>query len=150
MKRAVAVLALTLVLSAAMGAKKDAKPSDSSAKPAMLGFLDPAAQADIDRRFLAVPDPKLAEEHLRTLTSAPHVAGTPEDRKTAEYVAQKFREAGLETEIVEYKVWLPYPTEVSIDVVAPKGVTMHGPSAEHADDDPYQSDPRIITAFNAY
>jgi N-acetylated-alpha-linked acidic dipeptidase len=50
-----------------------------------------------------VPDCKLAEEHLRILTQAPHMAGTVEDKATANYVAEKFREAGLETEIVEYK-----------------------------------------------
>ena len=32
------------------------------------------------------------------------MAATPEDKKTAEYVAQKFRAAGLETEIVPYRV----------------------------------------------
>ena len=37
------------------------------------------------------------------------MAGTPEDKATADYVAQKFREAGLETEIVEYRVWMNYP-----------------------------------------
>ena len=40
------------------------------------------------QRFLAVPDPKLAEEHLRILTQAPHIAGSPEDKATADYVAQ--------------------------------------------------------------
>ena len=56
-----------------------------------------------------MPDPKLAEEHLRILTKDPHMAGTVEDKATADYVAQKFREAGLDTEIVEYKVWINYP-----------------------------------------
>ena len=64
----------------------------------------------METRFLAVPDPKLAEEHLRILTQAPHIAGSPEDKATADYVAKKFREAGLETEIVEYRVWMNYPT----------------------------------------
>src|SRR5262249_56635648 len=91
------------------------------------GFRDVAAEQEIEKRFLAVPDAKLAEEHLRTLTQAPHIAGSPEDKATAEYVAAKFREAGLETEIVEYKVWLNYPSEVSVDLTAPAGVEMHGP-----------------------
>ena len=115
--------------------------------PGLLGFLDPAAQAEVDRRFLAAPDPRRAEEHLRMLTASPHVAGTPEDRATAEYVARQFREAGLETEIVPYKVWLPFPTEVRVDVVAPKGVLLHGPTPEHAGG---EVDKRVIVAFNAY
>src|SRR5947209_558110 len=116
----------------------------------VFGFRDFSRQAEIDRKFNQSPDPKRAEEHLRVLTQAPHVAGSPEDRKTAEYVAQKFREAGLETQIVEYKVLLSFPEEVSVDVTAPANVKMHGPSREHVDDDAYQDDPRILPAYNAY
>ena len=101
-----------------------------------------------EARFLAVPDPKLAEEHLRILTQAPHMAGTIEDKATADYVAQKFREAGLDTEIVEYKVWINYPAEISVDLTAPAGVEMHGPTREHVDGDPYQDDPRVVMPFN--
>ena len=46
----------------------------------------------------------LPAKHLKTLTAEPHIAATPEDHKTAEYVAQKFRAAGLDTEIVPYRV----------------------------------------------
>ena len=100
-------------------------------------------------RFLAVPDPKLAEEHLRILTQAPHMAGTPEDKATADYVAQKFRDAGLETEIVEYRVWMNYPAEITVDMTAPAGVTMHGPTRERVSADPYQDDPRVVMPFNS-
>jgi len=115
-------------------------------RPSSCG--EPRTQADLDRLFLGVPDPKVAEDDLRVLTSAPHNAGSPEDRKTADFVAQKFREAGLETEIVEYKVWINYPSEISVDVVAPRGVKMHGPSREHVGSDPYQDDPRIVMPYS--
>ena len=129
------------------------RASDHAAKdqpdyPAISGFRDVAAEHELEKKFLAVPDPKLAEEHLRTLTKAPHIAGSPEDKATAEYVAAKFREAGLDTAIVEYKVWLNYPAEIRVDMTAPAGVEMHGPRPEHVDDDPFQDDPRIVTAYN--
>src|SRR5271163_1416215 len=110
-------------------------PESSVAAQPILGFRDSAAEAATEARFLAVPDPKLAEEHLRTLTQAPHMAGTPEDKATADYVAQKFRDAGLDTEIVEYKVWINYPSEISVDLTAPSGVAMHGPTREHVEAD---------------
>src|SRR6266480_5227942 len=75
----------------------------------IFGFRDAGREIALEQRFLAVPDPKLAEEHLRILTQAPHVAGSPEDKATAEYVAQKFRAAGLNTQIVEYMVLLSFP-----------------------------------------
>jgi len=121
---------------------------DGGAAP-IFGFSNSSEEAALESRFLAVPDPKLAEEHLRILTQAPHMAGTVEDKATADYVAQKFREAGLETEIVEYRVWMNYPAEINVDVTAPAGVTMHGPTREHVSSDPYQDDPRVVTPFNS-
>lgn len=115
---------------------------------AISGFRDQAAELEIEKRFIAVPDPKLAEEHLRILTQAPHIAGSPEDKATAEYVAKKFREAGLDTEIVEYKVWLNYPSEISVDMTAPAGVEMHGPRREHVEGDPFDDDPRVVMPYN--
>ena len=113
------------------------------------GFRDVGREQEIEKKFMAVPDPKLAEEHLRILTQAPHIAGSPEDKATAEYVASKFREAGLGTAIVEYKVWFNYPVEIRVDMTAPAGVEMHGPRRERVDSDPFQDDPRIVTAYNA-
>jgi len=118
--------------------------------PAVIfGFRNSAAETAQEGKFLVVPDPKLAEQHLRILTRAPHVAGSPEDKATADYVAQKFREAGLDTEIVEYRVWMNYPAEISVDVTAPADVHMHGPTREHVEGDPFADDPRVITPYNA-
>jgi len=122
---------------------------DSEKAPASIfGFRDASAQTAVESRFLAVPDAKLAEAHLRELTKAPHMAGTAEDKATADYVASKFREAGLDTEIVEYKVWFNYPQEIRVDLVAPPGVTMHGPTREQVEGDSYQADPRVVMGFN--
>ena len=145
-----AVLLLMLIgagLRASDGRGKD-KGNDQSEAGSIAGFRDVAAEQALEKRFLAAPDPKLAEEHLRILTQAPHIAGTPEDKATADYVAKKFRDAGLETEIVEYKVWLNYPSEISVDMTAPAGVTMHGPRPEHVDNDPFQDDPRVVNTYN--
>jgi len=108
------------------------------------------AQNAVERRFLAVPDPKMAEEELRVLTAAPHIAGSPEDKQTADYVAGRFREWGFETEVVEYNVWMNYPRQVSVEADGPAGVIMRGPTREHVKGDPFQDDPRIQPAFNGY
>src|SRR3984885_5401392 len=132
--------------------KASDRPADSaSSKPeswVMNGFRDVAREQEIEKKFMAVPDPKLAEEHLRILTQAPHIAGSPEDKATAEYVAKKFREAGLDTQIVEYKVWMNYPTEISVDMTAPAGVEMHGPKREQVEGDSLPDDPRVVMPFN--
>src|SRR5580700_6096685 len=135
--RPLAILLFLIVISPStpMAVEERAADTSRNSQP-IFGFRDSSAETATEIRFLAVPDPKLAEEHLRTLTKAPHMAGTPEDKATADYVAQKFRDAGLDTEIVEYKVWINYPLEVSVDVTAPAGVEMHGPTREHVEGDP--------------
>jgi len=116
----------------------------------IFGFRNPAAELQVEKTFLAVPDPELAKKHLQVLTSAPHVAGSPEDRRTAEYVLQQYLAAGLDASIQPYKVWMALPLDIRVDVVAPAGVVMHGPSPEHVSDDPFQKDARILPAFNEY
>jgi len=142
-----AVLLLVLIGSSLRASNNSGKESGPDAN-AIAGFRDVAGEQEVEKRFLAAPDAKLAEDHLRILTQAPHIAGSPEDKATADYVAKKFREAGLDAEIVEYKVWLNYPSEISVDLTAPAGVTMHGPRPEHVDNDPFQDDPRVINTYN--
>lgn len=127
--------------------------SAASAMPAapasMLGFPNYATEAKWDQEFLRVPDAALAGEELKTLTATPHIASSKEDHATALYVADKFRAAGLETEIVPYRVMLNMPIEVRVTAYDANGKQiMSGPSPERVSDDPYQRDPRIVTAFN--
>ncbi len=127
-------------------------PQFSSAQnptPTALGYTDFAKEATDEATFLDVPNAKLAGEELKALTAEPHMAGTPEDRKTAEYVAQKFRDAGLETEIVPYRVWLNRPKVVRVEAFDPEGKQlMSGPTREQVKGDPYQNDPRVVMPFN--
>jgi N-acetylated-alpha-linked acidic dipeptidase len=126
--------------------------AQSAAQPAaspVFGYADFTAQAKIEEKFLAIPDAKLAGEELKTLTAAPHLASTPEDRKTAEYVAAKFRAAGLETEIVPFRVLLNQPKVVRVEAYDSSGKQlMSGPTREHVDGDPFQDDPRVVMPFN--
>jgi N-acetylated-alpha-linked acidic dipeptidase len=123
--------------------------SAQSTPAAVFGYADFTNQARIEQKFLSVPDAKLAGRHLKTLTAAPHMAATPEDKKTADYVAKKFRAAGLETEIVPYRVLLNWPKAVRIEAYDDSGkLLMTGPTREHVDGDPYQDDPRVVMPFN--
>jgi N-acetylated-alpha-linked acidic dipeptidase len=138
------LLALLLVAASAGGFAPRAE------QQSVFGYSDFSLEAKIEREFLSVPDAKLAGEELKTLTSAPHLAATPEDRTTAEYVAQKFRTAGLETEIVPYRVLLNWPKVVKVEAYGADGKQlMTGPTREHVDSgDPYQDDPRVVMPFN--
>jgi len=125
-------------------------PAQSITPPEkVFGYGDFSAEAKIDQSFMAVPDAKLAGDELKTLTAAPHVAGSKEDYATAEYVAQKFKAAGLETSIVPYKVWLNLPVEIRVEATSAEGKTlMTGPTREHVDGDRYDNDLRVVMPFN--
>ncbi len=115
----------------------------------VLGYANFSAETKVETRFLAVPDAMLAGQHLKTLTAEPHLAATPEDRKTAEYVAEKFRAAGLETEIVPYRVLMNQPKVVRATAFDASGrQLMSGPAREHVDGDPAQDNPRVVMPFN--
>jgi N-acetylated-alpha-linked acidic dipeptidase len=138
------VSALLLLLSGPLPAQNAAP----GAVPTVFGFANFSKQAAIEKKFLAVPDPVLAGQHLKTLTAKPHLAATPEDRKTAEYVAQKFRAAGLVTEIVPYRVLLNQPKAVRVEAYDANGKQlMSGPTREHVEGDPYQDNARVVMPF---
>lgn len=110
-------------------------------------------QAKWDQVFLKVPDAAAAGADLKELTKAPHWASSPEDKATAEFVARKFRDAGLKTEIVPYRVLLNKPLHLDITATDSKGkVLFHGPEKEHVGPeyggDPFQDDPRVLPPFN--
>jgi N-acetylated-alpha-linked acidic dipeptidase len=120
----------------------------------VFGYEDFSQQAKWDHAFMEVPSAKLAGEELKTLTAAPHWASSPEDHQTALYVAEKFRAAGLHTEIQPFRVWLNKPVTIEIEAFDASGKKlMSGPTPEHVDPkayggDPFQNDPRILPAFN--
>lgn len=141
-----------LLLAATFACKTDlsAQQLDPAAPAAkFLGFSDSAKQAALDQQFLQVPDATLAGQELKTLTAVPHIAGSKEDYATAKYVAQKFRDAGLQTKIVPYRVMLNLPKKIEVTAYDASGKQiMAGPTPEHVSEDPYQDDKRIVTAFN--
>ncbi|RXH55625.1 M28 family metallopeptidase [Granulicella sibirica] len=149
MIRAASLAFLSLLpFSAAIAQATPAAPAN------VFGYHDFAAQAKWDKAFLAIPDAKLAGQHLKILTSAPHWASSPEDYKTAQYVEEKFKAAGLETHIVPYRVLLNKPVKIVVEAFGASGQKlMSGPTPEHVDPavdggDPFQDDPRILPAFN--
>ncbi|MFI5105913.1 MAG: hypothetical protein ACHP79_13395, partial [Terriglobales bacterium] len=110
----------------------------------IFGFRDFSKQYQVDQEFLAAPSPARAEQHLKILTALPHIAGSPEDKATADHVAKHFDIAGMQTETVKYLVWMNRPSEISVTVTAPANVKMNGPRAEHVDGDPMADNPRVV------
>ncbi len=87
-----------------------------------LGFFarSAAAQSAAEKVFLGTPTATQMRRWLMQLTEEPHVAGTPQEKKVAEYVRDRFESFGLETEMVRYEVFLNHPESVSLSLITPR------------------------------
>ena len=103
-----------------------------------------------EEQFRTVPQPKSAREHLRKLTLEPHIAGTKEDYATAIYVRDQFRSYGLNAELKEYNVWLPYPNAPSIVELITNRRQRLSVTEAVVPRDPTSSNPKITPLFNGY
>ena len=126
---------------------------NSAAPAAILDGFTPAGSAQERRwedEFRGVPAPASAREHLRRLTAEPHVAGTKEDYATAVYVRDQIRSYGIPSELKEYEVLLPYPTQPGIvELVRPQRERLTAKEPVIAED-PSSSNSKIIPLFNGY
>lgn len=86
-----------------------------------------AAELRLERKFLAFPEAARAESDLRYLTSTPHLAGTENSRRVAEWLRDQYRNYGFDAEIATYNVWLPMPREIKLEMVKPKHENLEAP-----------------------
>ena len=108
----------------------------------LLGFgaQSSARQRAVEARLMEMAEPGRCEAHHRELTRTPHVAGTEGARRVAAYVAERFREYGLETEVVPYDVLLAWPRAVEVELVAPTRARLA------TREDPVAGDPQTADA----
>jgi N-acetylated-alpha-linked acidic dipeptidase len=118
---------------------------------AMTGFR--AADADAQRaredRAVATIQVDSLRRHLRILTSIPHVAGTPADRATAEYVRDRLAAYGWDAKIDAVPVYLNYPRTTRLTLVSP----VHEPlriRERGIDGDKDAFDDQVFDAFHGY
>ena len=72
------------------------------------------AQRRAEQDAIAGPLGARAKAHSQALSKEPHVAGTPAQARTRDYVIEQMKAFGLETEVRTYDVWLPHATSVKI------------------------------------
>ncbi len=127
-------------------------PFAASAQTGSLrGFLnrDAAAERALEARAQAAPDTANLRKYLNFLAAAPHYAGSPRDKATAEYIAGLLRQWGLNPELEEFEALMPYPTVRHLEVVGPKRYVakLKEPPVP---EDPDSANPYQIPTYNAY
>ncbi len=115
------VLAMTsaLVVSALSPCATHAQATSGSTS-SITGYSPAAASAQrrLEQEAIGGPLAVRAKAHSAALSKEPHVAGTPAQERTRDYVIAQMKAMGLETEIRTYDVWLPHATSVQITRMA--------------------------------
>jgi N-acetylated-alpha-linked acidic dipeptidase len=104
----------------------------------MPGFSSQAAENEmaLEKRYLSLTSTEQIKGFHRYLTSEPHPAGTKRNNDLARWVAEQWRQQGLEDiAIHEYDVLNSRPREISLEMIAP---THFRASLR---EDPYDIDP---------
>src|SRR5260221_7904117 len=78
-----------------------------------------AAERVLEAEGIARPDAARARAHSRELLKETHVAGTPAQQRTRDYVIAQMKAMGLETDVREYDVFIPHATSVAVWRVVP-------------------------------
>jgi N-acetylated-alpha-linked acidic dipeptidase len=134
-------------------AAKDETPRSSAAPAVPLGFSPGSytRQARWEKRLLENISAARCRKDLRRLTREPHIAGTPGDRRVTDFIFEEFRRAGLNAEIVEYRVLLSYPQKIEVELVEPARVKLANPEPEiPGDPDTRIADPMMRAPWNGY
>ena len=74
---------------------------------------DRLAAQTFEQRLLAIPDTASVRQMSRDLSAVPHMAGTPAQAATRDYVLEHLRSWGVEAWSKEYTIYLPQPDTVA-------------------------------------
>jgi N-acetylated-alpha-linked acidic dipeptidase len=84
-----------------------------------------SAQSPFEQRLLAIPDTASVRQMSRDLSAVPHMAGTPAQAATRDYVLERLRSWGVEAWSKEYSIYLPQPDTVAAWVIPnPRGAAI--------------------------
>jgi N-acetylated-alpha-linked acidic dipeptidase len=108
-----------------------------------------AAEREAEQKFQAIPKADNLREYMRTITAEPHHAGSPNSKKVADYVLEKFTSWGLDARIEEFEALMPFPTERVVELIGPDRYVakLQEPPV---DADPDSADAGQLPSFNAY
>src|SRR6267142_2933 len=132
-------LSVPLVLALPLGAQTSPGYSPQSAA------TEHATEADA----IARPSPSSASAHSRFLSLQPHMAGTPAQARTRDYVINQMKSWGLETEVRSYRVWMPHPVSTRVWRIGPNPVELDLKEGVVPEDTTSSAYPQVM-AFNGY
>jgi len=120
------------------------------AAQAPLGFTPPDGerQRALELMLDTLVQPATVRADSRFLSALPHIAGTPAQRRTADYVNQQLAAAGFDTLTVSFRVYIPFQDSAIVQILTPerKRLSLNEPPLR---EDPTTHGP-IWPAMNGY
>jgi N-acetylated-alpha-linked acidic dipeptidase len=132
-------LSIALVFALPLGAQTTPGYSSQS------GAAERAAEADA----IARPSPTVASAHSKFLSLQPHMAGTPAQARTRDYVVSQMKSWGLETEVRSYRIWMPHPVSTRVWRISPNPTELSLQEGPIPEDTTSVSFPQVMP-FNGY
>ncbi len=96
--------------------------TQTSSHTSILGFAGSsvAHEIEVENKFKAIPSPDEERRQHRIFTAEPHVAGSARNNELARYIADQWRNEGLEDVVIRrYDVYGSNPISTSLEMVAP-------------------------------
>ena len=128
-----------LVVALRLGAQTTPGYSPQSA------IVERSTEADAFARVSA----SSASVHSRFLSLQPHMAGTPAQARTRDYVIDQMKSWGLQTEVRSYRVWMPHPVSTRIWRIAPNPIELDLKEGPISEDTTSSAFPQVMP-FNGY
>ena len=94
----------------------------AQSQTSILGFTPASAahESQIENKFKAIPSPDEERRQHHIFTAEPHVAGSARNNELARYIADEWRQEGLEDVVIRrYDVYGSNPKFTSLEMIAP-------------------------------
>jgi N-acetylated-alpha-linked acidic dipeptidase len=126
--------------------------SSLNAQEALLGFgsAEGLTQQQLEAKFDAQLNSSEMDQWLRFLSNAPHHVGTEKGLENVEFIAEKFRSWGFDTEIVQYDILFPSPRNRELELVAPNRYTATLTEDPLTEDPSTSSVKDLLPPYNAF
>lgn len=119
---------------------------------ALQGFSksNEAAQLKIEELLVSLPKPEDFKNHLQALTKEPHLAGSPANKRVADYISAAMQKAGWSVERSPYDIYLPTgPGEIALEIVTPLRMPLNT-KENILGGDIFSAHPDINQGWNSY
>jgi len=133
------VLSMVIVLAAPATAQTTPGYSPQSA----------ATERATESDAIVRPTASSASAHSRFLSLQPHMAGTAAQARTRDYVIDKMKSWGLETEVRTYSIWMPHPVSTRVWRISPDPIELNLQEGRVPEDTTSFAFPQV-TPFNGY